>query len=92
MIGHLAGSRQDYKRVTISGWRKVANTINWLTKTARKRPENGESGKAKDNATASTFYILYRETEGGLSCLRLSQKQPIQGHHGQRRLTGLEFW
>lgn len=88
-----AGSHQDYKRVTILGRWKVANTINWLTKTARKRPEMGKSARHKDNATARFLYIYNKEEEeGGLACLTPKRKPHRQRFRGARRLTDLESW
>lgn len=48
---------------------KVANTINWLTKTARKRTEIGLSASVKDNVTTLNTFYIKRTEKSVLTCL-----------------------
>lgn len=64
---------------------KVANTINWLTKTARKRPKIGLPASAKDNVTTLNPFYIKRTEKSVLTCLTACKTPLFMGflrNHG----------
>ena len=62
-------SHLNSKRVIVFVTETVAKTLNWLTKTARKRPKIGEIDLAQDNVKQLFLFIDRKRIYHGLTCL-----------------------
>lgn len=83
--------RHNYKSVIVRGRKKVANTINWLTKTARKARKQGNLESPKITHRHYTFIIIYRERWSGLAYLTAARNALLYRCCGRLRLTDIEF-
>lgn len=62
-------SHLNSKRVIVCRAETVANTLNWLTKTARKRPKIGDFCFSQDNVKQLFLFIDRKKIYHGLACL-----------------------